>query len=774
MNARKNKSEIFQNIFYIFVYVFIILVAIYIVNEIIKNNNLSVNKYIKLIGVSGYELDKDFSENEYYYTVMVDEDELEIVCETDYDAKGCWEKINLNGQNSYHHEIVLMAENKETKYILNIQKNEQIADSSQSTNNKEPQVQEPSKQEPQTQKPQVQETPKQEDSDNKNRKLKILSIEGNPRDWTNRNVRIKVNAESSEGIDSYSFDGGLTWQKESSKTISSNTTLKVMVKDKTGMTTSSREVKVSKIDKVKPTVSLIKSSATNREVTLKATSSDDLSGIEGISFNNNSYSNRDTLKIRSTGTYSVKVKDRAGNVSEVSSISVQKTDFAENRGETKKTYTLTLDANGATISQNSVSCTTTGESCQVTLPTISKNGYNILGWGTSSTSKTAQYKSGEKVTISKNQILYAITYKTLTATFNKNGATSVGSNSLSCTLYNKNTNCTVKMPSITRSGGSVIGWNRAASSDRPTMKVGETLTLNSNVTYYAITYKVIKATYTRDTKETDKVVTLSKSSDNCNLYNTQTACNVTLPSITARGKTIMGIYKSGQSRDNPPYKPTQTVSISSNTTFYARTGTVRGYGIVRNPYGVDEITGIKNAPNQKIIIEYDKECSSTLGSYKTALKNIYNKAPYLFRVNKIFLLNNTNYAKTNSDNPNSVGMQHGIPQGQAIDIKCQYFKDYVSRESTLVHELAHSMDGYYVLQKNTLMNPKFSDLYTKYKSKSTFSSYSKTNTLEFFAEIYRHYYYTYLSSNNSGYKIVYPNDVKARLESYINSAKSQW
>ena len=74
---------------------------------------------------------------------------------------------------------------------------------------------------------------------------------------------------------------------------------------------------------------------------------------------------------------------------------------------------------------------------------------------------------------------------------------------------------------------------------------------------------------------------------------------------------------------------------------------------------------------------------------------------------------------------------------EQVDIKCSYFTDYSGREATLVHELAHSMDGYYVLQSGGYMYKNFTTLYNKYNiSSSPFSSYSKTSDLEFFAEIY--------------------------------------
>ena len=887
-NTSKQKN-MFQTIFLILFYVFIVVLIIYFIFINTKNITKNSNKYLKSVEVVGYNLDKDFSENLYDYTVVVEKEKVEITCDTNYDIKGCNETIDLTGKDSYQHEIILNASGQEKKYTINIVKN---------TN------------EIQT-----------------NQNLKISSIEGNPKTWTNKDVNIKVNAIATNGIDSYSFDGGNTWQKENFKVINQNQILNIIVKDKKGQTTQAKVVKITKIDKEIPQVKLIKSSATNKEIVLTVSIIDSLSGVEKISFNNGSYSNNKNYKVTKTGTYSVQVIDRAGNVSNKSTIKIQDSDFADS-SKIEKTYTITFDGNGASTSKNYVSCTTTKDSCQITTPTITKNGSKILGWATTSNATTAKYKVGQKITISKNQKLYAITYKTytatfdkngadtinktsasckvynkntscsvasptitrngatvvgwgtkatdttviakekgiialsadktyyavtyktataifnkngadsisktsasckaynkskvckvtsptitkngskilgwatannattvlassggqvsatytfnqnyyaitsktFTATFDKNGADSIGASSLSCTAYNSYASCNVKMPTITRSGGTVIGWNTVASATTSSIGVGSTLTLKSNVKYYAITKKTVTATFSN---VDDTVAKFSYNTANCTLYNAN-ACSIKFPFVTRNGKTIMG-FSTKRMDNNPPYIQGGSTNISNNITFYVRTGTVGGSGIVRVPAGTINVTGIKNAPNNIIVIEYDSSCSSSAQSYATALKTIYNKAPYIFRIHKLFLVSDTTWNNTWSSK-SAVGMQHGIAQAQAIDIKCSYFTDYSGREATLVHELAHSMDGYYVLQSGGYMYKNFTTLYNKYNiSSSPFSSYSKTSDLEFFAEIYRHYYYTYLSTSNSSYKVTnYPSDVKSKLEQYINSAKTKW
>lgn len=82
--------------------------------------------------------------------------------------------------------------------------------------------------------------------------------------------------------------------------------------------------------------------------------------------------------------------------------------------------------------------------------------------------------------------------RTLTATFVKNGdgVSSIGSNSLSCTTKNSDATCNINLPSITaKNGYSVIGWSLNSSLFNSNNKVGDTITLTEDATYYSIAYK---------------------------------------------------------------------------------------------------------------------------------------------------------------------------------------------------------------------------------------------------------------------------------------------
>jgi len=74
--------------------------------------------------------------------------------------------------------------------------------------------------------------------------------------------------------------------------------------------------------------------------------------------------------------------------------------------------------------------------------------------------------------------------KTFKAIFNSNGATSIGASTLSCET--SIATCTIIAPTITRNGYNIIGWSTATNGTN-IINIGSTITLTSDITYYAIT-----------------------------------------------------------------------------------------------------------------------------------------------------------------------------------------------------------------------------------------------------------------------------------------------
>lgn len=96
----------------------------------------------------------------------------------------------------------------------------------------------------------------------------------------------------------------------------------------------------------------------------------------------------------------------------------------------------------------------------VNAPTITRNGWTIVGWNTNSGSTTANIQTNGTITLTKDTTYYAITTKTITGTFNKgngiykfNGSTSNTSTTKTCTIANTSEKCSIDSPSITCSTG---------------------------------------------------------------------------------------------------------------------------------------------------------------------------------------------------------------------------------------------------------------------------------------------------------------------------------
>lgn len=149
--------------------------------------------------------------------------------------------------------------------------------------------------------------------------LNITKINGNSKKWT-QSVTLSVEASTSNGLHpkAYSFDGGKTYQASNSKKFTSNQTVKIVVKDIKGNTTS-KAVKIDKIDLTVPKVSISELDKTNKTVTLKAmvTPEKTNSGYKYEWYKNGeriSGASGNTYKVTSSGNYKVKVITGANKI----------------------------------------------------------------------------------------------------------------------------------------------------------------------------------------------------------------------------------------------------------------------------------------------------------------------------------------------------------------------------------------------------------------------------------------------------------------------------
>lgn len=134
---------------------------------------------------------------------------------------------------------------------------------------------------------------------------------------TNKEINIKIESKDSSGHGNITLPNGHTAKNTSMQLykVTKNGSYKFIVADKAGNTIS-KTVKVANIDKTAPKVesSLSTTKATNKDVEIRITGSDS-SKIENITLPNKKTvkSSSTKYKVSKNGSYTFKVKDKAGN-----------------------------------------------------------------------------------------------------------------------------------------------------------------------------------------------------------------------------------------------------------------------------------------------------------------------------------------------------------------------------------------------------------------------------------------------------------------------------
>ena len=243
------------------------------------------------------------------------------------------------------------------------------------------------------------------------------------------------------------------------------------------------------------------------------------------------------------------------------------------------TYSVTFDSNGATLSKDGVlSCTIDGsynndtqvDSCSVDVPTIAREGFDIIGFSTDSnntdTDSSTHIKAGSSLKLSSSndkKTYYANTKKDVTVTWNANGAT-LNTLTTSKTIWNKNSSVVVTAPEITRDGYEIIGWSKDPNGDensKDLVRVGSNITISSNDSYYAITKKVANATfyYYNGTKQVSDTAS-------CILYNKDDVCDIEIPNSVSNSAGPDNTLYRGIS--NKAANTTLVSEVNSNTLIY--------------------------------------------------------------------------------------------------------------------------------------------------------------------------------------------------------------
>lgn len=531
-NQNNNKRGFNKSIIYAIVgFILFIAVGIVITNLVIeiikqkKSNEEEISVLMDSLSVKavGFEFDQPFDKNKFEYNLEIDTQKVQFKCNKIDSVTGCNETVNLVNKTNLDHIIEYTSQKgKKYSYTFHITKKDT------------------------------------------NGPIKIDSIEFEKTDYSNKSTTVVVKANSDKNKKlKYSFDGGNTWQDDNKYTTDENEDVNVVIKDDAGNTTDPKEIEIDNIDTVAPTVNIEEKEKSSNKVVLFANAKDDSSGIDKYNWNESGYTNNSTYEATKAGTYTVKVKDKAGNESVKASITIPESYFKKNMKKETHTYKVTFNGNGASVSKSELSCSTTGLSCKIKLPQIKRDNGIIIGYSENANATTPQYKVGQEISVTENKTLYAITAKKITLTINGNGAT-VKDTEKKCYIYNKKTSCKITTPIITRSGYSIIGFNSNANAKTAGYKTNASITLDKDKTIYAITSKKLKLTVNGNGAK------VTKSSVTCNVYNNDKTCKVTTPTITRSGYSVIG-FNSNSNATSPEYKTNTSVTLDKNKTMYAIT-----------------------------------------------------------------------------------------------------------------------------------------------------------------------------------------------------------
>lgn len=151
----------------------------------------------------------------------------------------------------------------------------------------------------------------------------FTSLSRSTTSWTNKDVTINVSGlDSLSGLakDAYSFNGGNSYQSSNSFVVGSNQKLVVAIRDVAGNVTT-KEVVVDNIDKDNPNISSFaadNTAWTNKNVTVRVNASDATSGLNNLPYSFDggaTYQDSPAFVVGENATYSVIVRDKAGNTS---------------------------------------------------------------------------------------------------------------------------------------------------------------------------------------------------------------------------------------------------------------------------------------------------------------------------------------------------------------------------------------------------------------------------------------------------------------------------
>lgn len=383
---------------------------------------------------------------------------------------------------------------------------------------------------------------------------------------------------------------------------------------------------------------------------------------------------------------------------------------------------------------NKLECDLSIKGCIITIPNITIDDKEFIGFNLSDDDTFAMYKAGDQVLLEDNMTLYAIAYKKNTVKIENTGIDYIESNTVSCNGYN-NHSCKVKLPNFNKIGYSNLGYSTSkdtSSSSNFEYLPNEEYEVNGDITIYPKNEKYIGKVY------------------NTYFYNIINNNVIEIEKNTS--SSIVNNYKNRleEIAKNASYLfTTVKINLLSEATFNKYWNPFTG--------DADSILGVtyssleaKNPPKSRAIdIKYSYSEYITRGynksqiddgEYQTLLHEMAHSwdSYYPFAIKGI--------KPKNIDHSNKKEIKDG-----------NYYTDYsigiISNHKDVV------------------------DLYNKYKTQKTnrpISDYAYSSRSEFWAEAFSFYYLKYIVPTGKFAKVDYPEDIKKVVEKYICIAQNNY
>ena len=193
--------------------------------------------------------------------------------------------------------------------------------------------------------------------------------------------------------------------------------------------------------------------------------------------------------------------------------------------------------------------------------TLTRSGYYFMGWATTKAATTAQYKTGDRISVSKDTTLYAVWKAAAPAkfklSFDRNGGSG---NAPAAKLVTSGTKVTIAKCSISRTGFYFMGWSTTRGG-AVAYKSGSSLTITKDTVLYAV-WKKITCTLRFDRNGGSGNAPAKTSKD----YGTK----VTVPksSVNREGYYFLG-WSTTRGATTAKYKSGSVITLTDNVTLYA-------------------------------------------------------------------------------------------------------------------------------------------------------------------------------------------------------------